>query len=587
MTKRIAIVHKERCNPQGCGGYLCIRMCPVNRMGKECIVIDPVDKKIRINEELTSDACTVCQNCCPFDAIEIINLPDQLDQQPIHRYGKNGFCLYSLPTPVFGKVVGILGRNGIGKSTAIKILAGLLKPNLGQEKEASYEEVLEFFKGTEAQNFFEKLKKNEIKSAYKPQQVELIPKKVEGTVKEILMKLDEIGKFDEIVEKLEMKNILDTDISKISGGELQKTAIAATALRKANLYIFDEPTSYLDIKQRLVVSNFIKSLAKPDVGVLVVEHDLIILDSITDLIHIMYGHEACYGIVSQPKPTKNAINTFLSGYIREQKMRFRSYEIKFSSKALQKARNIIELTSWQNISKKLGNFCFNSSHGKIIKNDVVGVLGENGIGKTTFVKLLASALPFDTGKILEKIKVSYKPQYLESDSEELVGDVLAYAISKYENQLVRSLELDHFLNTKLCELSGGELQRVAIAHCLSQDADLFLLDEPSAYLDVEQRLKIAKVIRDFAEKKECSIVVVDHDLLFVDYLSDKLLIFDGMPALKGECTGPFDMENGMNLFLAKLNITLRRDIESNMPRINKYGSVMDAEQKKEGKYYYT
>ncbi len=586
MPKRIAIVHKERCNPQGCGGYLCIRMCPVNRMGKECIVVDPVDKKIKIHEELTSDACSVCQNCCPFDAIEIINLPEQLDQRPIHRYGKNGFCLYSLPTPVFGKVVGILGRNGIGKSTAIKILAGLLRPNLGGEKEAVYDEVLEFFKGTEAQNFFEKLKRGEIKAAYKPQQVELIPKMIKGTVRNVLGKIDELGRAKQVIEQLELKNILDTDISKISGGELQKVAIGATSLKKANLYIFDEPTSYLDIKQRLVVSKFIKSIAKENTAVLVVEHDMIILDSITDLIHIMYGKEACYGIVSQPKPTKNAINTFLSGYIREQKMRFRNYEIKFSSRAVQKTQNKFALTSWEHLHKSLGNFSFCSNQGTVMRNDVIGMLGENGIGKTTFVKLLANVLPFDKGRISEKIQISYKPQYLESSSEELVSSVLAYAVSKYENQLIHPLELDHFLNTKLNELSGGELQRVAIAHCLSQDADLYLLDEPSAYLDVEQRLKIAKIIRDFVEKKDCAVIVVDHDLLFLDYLSDRLLIFDGVPALRGECIGPFGMEEGMNLFLAKLAITLRRDKESNMPRINKEGSVMDKEQKTEGRYYY-
>lgn len=583
---RIAIVHKERCNPQGCGGYLCMRMCPINRMGKECIVVDPVDKKIKINEELTSDACSICQNCCPFDAIEIINLPEQLDQNPIHRYGKNGFCLYNLPTPVFGKVVGILGKNGIGKSTAIKVLVGLLKPNLGTEKEVSYDALLNFFRGTEAQIFFEKLKKGEIKAIYKPQQVELIPKTVKGTVREILKRSNETGKIDDVVEKLELKNVLETDISKISGGELQKVAIAVTALKKANLYVFDEPTSYLDIKQRLVVSNFIKSLADEKTAVLVVEHDLIILDSITDLIHIMYGKEACYGIVSQPKPTKNAINTFLSGYIKEQKMRFRNYEIKFSDRTIHKKVNTKEITYWENIVKKLGNFSLLASKGSVMMNDVIGVLGENGIGKTTFIKLLAKVIETDRGKLGEKIKVGYKPQYLNSDSEELVSVVLSEAIRKYENQLIHPLELDHFLNTKLCELSGGELQRVAIALCLSYDADLYLLDEPSAYLDVEQRLKIAKIIRDFAEKKDISIMIVDHDLIFINYLSDKLLIFDGTPAIKGECIGPFDMEKGMNLFLAKLGITLRRDKESNMPRINKKDSVMDKEQKKEGNYYY-
>ena len=127
---------------------------------------------------------------------------------------------------------------------------------------------------------------------------------------------------------------------------------------------------------------------------------------------------------------------------------------------------------------------------------------------------------------------------------------------------------------------------MAIALCLGKDADLFLLDEPSAYLDIEQRLIISKVIRDFMELQDKSALIVDHDLLFLSYLSDKLMVFDGVPAKKGIVKGPFEMEEGMNMFLEKLNITLRRDKESLMPRVNKLDSRLDREQKEKGKYYY-
>ncbi len=583
---RIAVVHKDRCNPVGCGGYLCIRVCPENRMGKECIVVDPVDKKIKINEDQCGPGVVIAANKCPFDAIHIINLPEELEN-PIHRYGQNGFALYSMPTPIFGKVVGIVGRNGIGKSTAIKILAGVLKPNFGKDKEASYDDLIKYFKGTEAQIFFERLKKGEIKVSYKPQQVDLIPKTTKGKVRELLKKVDETGQFDKIVKELALENILDNDVSTISGGELQRVAIAATVLKKANIYIFDEPTSYLDIKQRIIVSKFIKNLAKEDVAVVLVEHDLIILDYMTDLIHIMYGKEACYGIVSLVKPTKAGINTFLEGFIRESNMRFREYKIKFLKRQPISANKRLAITSWKNIEKKLDKFTLKADAGEISKNEVVGVLGENGIGKTTFVKILAHEINLDKGKVDEKIKVSYKPQYLESSSEEIVINVLREAIEKYEILLIRPLEIKHLLTKKLNQLSGGELQRVAIAHCLSQEADLYLLDEPSAYLDVEQRIIVSKVMRDFAEQKNKSILVVDHDLLFLDYLSNALLVFDGVPAISGEAKGPFTMEEGMNSFLKKINITMRRDEESNRPRINKPGSVLDREQKEKGKLYYS
>src|SRR3989344_6712843 len=115
---------------------------------------------------------------------------------------------------------------------------------------------------------------------------------------------------------------------------------------------------------------------------------------------------------------------------------------------------------------------------------------------------------------------------------------------------------------KVNELSGGELQRVAIAYCLSQDADLYLLDEPSAYLDVEQRLIISKVIRDVMEQRGKSALIVEHDLLFIDYVSHKLIVCDGEPAVDGNVQGPFPMEEGMTLFLKELGITFRRDAES-------------------------
>jgi ATP-binding cassette subfamily E protein 1 len=583
---RIAIVKKQECNPIGCGDYLCMKVCPVNRKGEDCIKPSPIDKKAEIDEALCI-GCGICPNRCPFDAIDIINLPEELKKDPIHRYGKNGFALYSLPTPMFGKVVGVLGVNGIGKSTAIKIVAGVLKPNLGDEegKEADYGKLIEFFKGTEAQNFFEKVRDGKIVTAYKPQNVDFIPKQFTGSVKELLEKADQKGIFAEIVETLELGKILESEIKSISGGELQRVAIAATVMKKANLYVFDEPTSYLDIKQRIKVSKFIRELADSDTAVLVIEHDLIILDYITDLTHIMYGKEGGFGVVSLPRPTRTGINIFLEGYLREENVRFRDYKIQFAAKPpIQKAGKE-QQCSWEGVSKKLGNFSLSAEKGEIYKNDVIGVLGENGIGKTSFVKVLANVVDPDSGKVDEKVVVSYKSQYLEA-SDDIVMNVLGEAVEKYDAQIIRPLSINPLLMKKLNELSGGELQRVAIALCLSKKADLYLLDEPSAYLDVEQRIRVSKIIADIMEKRGTSALVVDHDLLFIDYLAKKLIVFEGEPAVKGGVTGPFDMQEGMNRFLKELEITMRRDEESLRPRINKPGSQKDREQRSENKLYY-
>lgn len=580
--KRIAVVDNEKLKDMD--EKLRIQsLCPVNRSGTECIKIE--GKKLLIDE----DTCIGCGICVKpsHGAIKIINLPTSAEGTPIHRYGENSFALYSLPAPSFGKVVGILGVNGIGKSTAMQIIAGTLKPNFGEETPAddSYDRLIDFFRGTEAQTFFEKIRAGRISIAYKPQQVDMIPKQAKGTVRELLQRVDERGRMEEISDTLELEKILDHDISKIAGGELQRVAIAATVLKKANLYMFDEPTSYLDINQRIKVSRFIRDLADEDTAVLVIEHDLIILDYMTDLIHIMYGKEGAFGVVSQVKSTKAGINTYLSGYLKEENVRFRDHSIRFLEKPPTDTRKEEKLIGWQDIRKKLGSFSLSSGKGEIAKNHVVGVLGPNGIGKTSFVKILAGVLEADFGNLDRKVTVSYKPQYLEP-VDQPVALFLKDAIQKYDVGLIRPLQIKPLLDKTLSQLSGGELQRVAIASALAKDAEMYLLDEPSAYLDVEQRLTVSKVIRDMMETRSASCMVVDHDILFLDYLSEGLAVFSGEPAISGNVDGPFSMEEGMNRFLGDLQISMRRDQESRRPRVNKPKSQMDRKQRSENKLYY-
>jgi ATP-binding cassette subfamily E protein 1 len=544
-------------------------------------VYEGEDRKAKIIED-TCIGCGICPQKCPTNAITIINLPEAFNATPLHKYGQAGFQLYDLPIPLFGRVVGLLGRNGIGKTTALKILAGLLKPNFKTDKEATIDQLIKHFRGTEAQIFFERLRDNKITISYKPQLVEQIARSYQGTVRELLAKVNP-ARVEEIAKLLDLGAVLDRDVQNVSGGELQRVALAATILKDGSVLCFDEPTNYLDIKQRIKTSRAIKSLTSPERAIILIEHDLIIMDYLADIVHILYGKENAYGIVSQPKTTKNGINVYLGGYLKEENVRFRDKPITFDIRPPNVSERDTELVTWPAMQIIHPGFSFEAKAGVIHAHDIIGVLGENGIGKTTFIKELAK---IHASTKHGDLRISYKEQYIPTPPNTSVLEYLGDAI-QYEQQLIKPLELNELFERNLDELSGGQLQRVAIAKCLGEKADLYLLDEPSAYLDVEQRIRMAKIIREMMDLRGKAAVVIDHDLLFIDYLCDKLIVFSGTPAVRGAAEGPFTMAEGMNVFLRDLNITFRRDEDSRRPRINKELSVKDKEQKASGKLYYT
>jgi len=167
-------------------------------MGKLCIAVTANDKISSISEELCI-GCGICVKKCPFEAITIINLPSNLEKDTTHRYSQNSFKLHRLPIPRPGEVLGLVGTNGIGKSTALKILAGKQEPNLGRYLDPpDWTEILNHFRGSELQNYFTKILENDLKAFIKPQYVDQIPKAVKGTVQELIDKKDERKNQSEI-----------------------------------------------------------------------------------------------------------------------------------------------------------------------------------------------------------------------------------------------------------------------------------------------------------------------------------------------------------------------------------------------------
>jgi ATP-binding cassette, sub-family E, member 1 len=295
---RIAIINKDKCKPKKCRQE-CKKSCPVVRTGKLCIEVTPESKIAYISESLCI-GCGICPKKCPFGAIHIINLPTNLETEVTHRYSANSFKLHRLPTPRPGQVLGLVGTNGIGKSTALGILSGKTKPNLGRYSDPpEWTEIIKYFRGSELQNYFTKILEDDLRALVKPQYVDLIPKsaasKPDKRVSALLKEKNQSGNMDEMMEVLELENVADREVGVLSGGELQRFALALTCIQKADVYMFDEPSSYLDVKQRLTAARTIRSLLKPDNYVIVVEHDLSVLDYLSDFICVLYGRPAVYG----------------------------------------------------------------------------------------------------------------------------------------------------------------------------------------------------------------------------------------------------------------------------------------------------
>ena len=592
MTHRVAVLDKELCQPKKCG-LECIKYCPVNKSGADCIVLNEDTNKATIDEDICN-GCGICVKVCPFDAITIVNLASELKTDKIHQYGMNSFRLYKLPTPKKGEVVGLLGRNGMGKSTVVNILSGILKPNLGNyEQPPEWDEILKYYKGTELKAHFEKIKNGEIKASIKPQQVHTIADAFDGTGKELLDKFDQRGTSRELVKQLGLENSLEQNLKELSGGELQRLSVATAASRESDFYFFDEPSSYNDVFQRTGVARVIHGLAEEGKSVMVVEHDLTLLDFLSDYIEVLYGVPAAYGIVSNVLSTKVGINVFLDGYLPTENVRFR--DKKFSFDASTSGDEGLEgdaVISYPKLEKKYDSFSVSIEPGTVRKGELLGIMGANALGKTTMMKMIAGVEKPTDGSVDKKIKISYKPQYLSNDIDVEVISVLEKANgstiegSAEEEQILDPLKLKKLYNKSVKNLSGGELQKVAIASCLLQKVDLYALDEPSAFLDVEDRIAVAKFLQKFVRSFGKSAIIIDHDLQLMDLVSDSMVIFEGTSSVEGIATSPMPKTDAMNRFLESLDISFRKDEKTSRHRVNKEASRLDKEQKSSGNYYF-
>lgn len=617
---RIAIIDQNKCKPDKCSKE-CIKRCPPQKTGKqviEIVDIEEISKPNLVLQNLTDKkkiakifekmciGCGLCINACPFNAIKIVNLPEEKPEDIVHRYNANGFRLYKLPILKTNKVIGIVGENGVGKSTIINILCNKIKPNFEMfNADLSNKDIIANFKGNVLQNYFKDLYSDKLVFSIKEQKIKKNIPNI--NVKDFL----KLKGFDiDLIELpntyylLEINKLIELQLQKLSGGELQRLLCWITANSNANVYIFDEPSNFLDIKQRLEVSKLIKSLQDEGKYVIVIEHDLSMLDYISDELFIVYGNAGAYGIVSRPLTTSEGINMYLDGYIPTENVRFREEEFKLKQANdicdIQDKTNQTELTNKFNYSSyqiEYKNYKLNIPEGTInLNNSIYVILGENGTGKTTFINWLGENSGLQVS--IKEQNVNIRKYANTNRTFPTVLELLHNKIrSSYFNQLfqtdiIKNLDIEQILTRKLDELSGGEFQSIQIALCLGKEADIYLLDEPSANLDIEKRLKVIKSIKKFINNNNKTVFIVEHDIMMSvafsqEYTSKILLVkqesYENNVKTCSIST-PLNFTDGINNFLELMGITMRIG-DYNRPRINKFNSRLDREQKENRNFY--
>jgi ATP-binding cassette subfamily E protein 1 len=486
------------------------------------------------------------------------------------------------------------------------VLAGKLKPNLGQfDDPPDWEDILKRYRGSELQNYFARILEEKMKAVIKPQYVDHLPRAVKGRVEDIIARKDKLGVKDHIMDVLDLQHLKEREIAVLSGGELQRFAIGVVAVQQANVYMFDEPSSYLDIRQRMRAAQVIRGMLETGDSkyVICVEHDLSVLDYLSDFICCLYGVPGAYGVVTMPFSVREGINIFLAGFVPTENLRFREDALTFkiaqtvddsgAGGATRGSTVYPTMTKTLESAKKDSRFELTVEAGSFGTSQIVVMLGENGMGKTTFIRMLAGLMkPDDESVELDGFAVSYKPQKIAPKFDGPVRYLLQKKVGKamahpqFQTDVIKNMSLDSIIDQDVKHLSGGELQRVALVLCLGKPADVYLIDEPSAYLDSEQRIMAAKVIKRYILHAKKTAFIVEHDFIMATYLADQVIVYEGSPGRVATAHSPQGLLSGMNTFLAMLGITFRRDPTNYRPRINKLDSVKDSEQKKAGTYFY-
>ncbi len=439
---------------------------------------------------------------------------------------------------------GIVGQNGVGKSTLLRMMVGLEKPDSGEV------------------NLLRKYK-----ISYCPQNSEFDENKtIYDTVLSYMTEKTEEYQIQAILNKLGFTDY-NQKVGILSGGQKKRVALAISLIRNADVYFLDEPTNHLDQDMIIWLEKY---LAKVSKTVVLVTHDRYFLSRITN--HIMeiddghvYTYDGGYADYLEQREIRreNALNAekkrqnFLRTEIEwiragaqarstKQKSRIERFEkiaaidapktmntLELKSASTRLGRNTIEIND---ISKSYGDrLLFQNFSYNVMRLDRIGIIGKNGCGKSTLLKIILGQIQPDTGsvKIGETVKIGYFAQQNEvfDENERVIDYIKEFGETVYtadHEEITASQMLERFLFYKeeqykpISKCSGGEKRRLYLCSILMSAPNILILDEPTNDLDTDTMT----ILEDYLENFQGAVLAVSHDRYFLDKIADRLFVFD-------------------------------------------------------------
>lgn len=367
--------------------------------------------------------------------------------------------------------------------------------------------------------------------------------------------------MEELIEDLDMTSMLDTCVTDLSDAELQRFAIASTIVQMADVYLFDEPTIFLDARQKYQVARVILSVVKPDRYVCITDNDMSVLDLVCD--HILYtGEETTSGEVHLDH-----------------------YPLTLE----ELSEEIVTPPTYrypETVVKGFGTFSLHVMGGDLRSSEITVVLGNMHTGKTLFLEWLnrISVGQDFSHKDQKMIKCENRHDTVATHLYRLIR--FSSLDRVFQELVLKPLGIVKILDKRIKEVSQSTLQKIAIATCLGQEgARVFLLDEPSIHLDARERVIAAQTIKRFIAYSRKAALVVEQDFMMATYLADRVIVVQGEPGVQSTVNSPVLMSNGVNQYLSDLNITCRSNRFTSLARMNKPRSVEDEEQKTGGHFF--